>query len=163
VSPRVFETVKALGRASGALVTVDSRYDLPRFGGGAAAPPNEAELGDPTREAGGDERAPGKGGRQPPPPPGPPPRRAAPGRQGMALLEREGGSTFIPIFGTDEIADVTGAGDTVIGAFTLALASGAAPVDAATLANMAGGLVVMKRGTATVTREELTQALSDAS
>ena len=81
------------------------------------------------------------------------------GSQGMALLERDGAATFIPIFGTDEIADVTGAGDTVIGAFTLALASRALPVDAATLANTAGGLVVMKRGTATVTREELAQAL----
>jgi bifunctional ADP-heptose synthase (sugar kinase/adenylyltransferase) len=80
----------------------------------------------------------------------------------MAVLERDGASTFIPIFGTDEIADVTGAGDTVIGTFTLALASGAAPVDAATLANMAGGIVVMKRSTATVTTEELSQALGAA-
>ena len=81
------------------------------------------------------------------------------GSQGMALLERDGASTFMTIFGTDEIADVTGAGDTVIGTFTLALASGAAPVDAASLANVAGGLVVMKRGTATVSKEELAQAL----
>jgi bifunctional ADP-heptose synthase (sugar kinase/adenylyltransferase) len=81
------------------------------------------------------------------------------GSQGMALVEREGGSAFIPIYGTGEIADVTGAGDTVIGTFTLALASGAAPIDAATVANTAGGIVVMKRGTATVTREELTAAL----
>jgi bifunctional ADP-heptose synthase (sugar kinase/adenylyltransferase) len=78
----------------------------------------------------------------------------------MALLERDGGSSFIPIHGTDEIADVTGAGDTVISTFTVALASGAAPGDAAQLANIAGGIVVMKRGTATVSPAELTQALS---
>jgi D-glycero-beta-D-manno-heptose-7-phosphate kinase len=162
VSPRVFEAVKALGRASGALVTVDSRYDLPRFGGATAATPNEAELGDLTGEAVDDERALEKAGRQLLERLDARLLLVTRGSQGMALLEREGGSTFIPIFGTDEIADVTGAGDTVIGAFTLALASGAAPVDAATLANMAGGIVVMKRGTATVTREELTQALSDA-
>jgi bifunctional ADP-heptose synthase (sugar kinase/adenylyltransferase) len=79
----------------------------------------------------------------------------------MALLEREGATAFIPIHGTDEIADVTGAGDTVISAFTVALASGATPLEAATLANVAGGLVVMKRGTATVAADELTHALGD--
>ena len=159
VSSRVFEAVKALARASDAIVTVDSRYDLPRFVGVTAATPNEAELGELTGEPVDDERAVEKAGRQLL-------ERldarfllVTRGSRGMALFEREGGSTFIPIFGSDEIADVTGAGDTVIGAFTLALASGAVPVDAATLANMAGGIVVMKRGTATVTREELIQAL----
>ena len=83
------------------------------------------------------------------------------GSQGLALLERDGASTFIPIFGTDEIADVTGAGDTVISTFTLALAAGGSPVEAATLANIAGGLVVMKRETATVSTAELDQALTD--
>jgi bifunctional ADP-heptose synthase (sugar kinase/adenylyltransferase) len=77
----------------------------------------------------------------------------------MALLERDGATTFIAIHGTDEIADVTGAGDTVISTFTAALASGAAPADAAQLANIAGGIVVMKRGTATVSPAELAQAL----
>ena len=77
----------------------------------------------------------------------------------LRVLEREGGTTFIPIHGTDEIADVTGAGDTVIGAFTLALACGAAALDAARIANVAGGLVVMKRGTATVSRAELREAV----
>ena len=56
----------------------------------------------------------------------------------------------IPIFGSDEIADVTGAGDTVMATMTLALAAGATFEAAARLANYAGGLVVMKRGTATV-------------
>jgi bifunctional ADP-heptose synthase (sugar kinase/adenylyltransferase) len=58
---------------------------------------------------------------------------------------------------------VTGAGDTVIAAFTLALAAGASVLQAARIANYAGGIVVMKRGTATVTREELVAAIrSDA-
>jgi bifunctional ADP-heptose synthase (sugar kinase/adenylyltransferase) len=65
----------------------------------------------------------------------------------------------IPIFGTDEAADVTGAGDTVIAAFTAALAAGAGTEEAAHLANYAGGIVVMKRGTATVSQQELLQAL----
>jgi len=84
------------------------------------------------------------------------------GSRGMALFEREGPVTFMPIHGTDEIADVTGAGDTVISTFTTALAGGASPIDAATLANVSGGIVVMKRGTATVSPAELSQALGGA-
>ena len=162
LTPRVFERVRAIAHQQQAIVTADSRYDLPRFPGVTAATPNEAELGELTGELADNERAVEKAGRQLLERLDAQLLLVTRGSQGMALLERDGGSTFIPIFGTDEIADVTGAGDTVIGAFTLALAAGAAPVDAATLANMAGGIVVMKRGTATVTREELAQALGTA-
>jgi bifunctional ADP-heptose synthase (sugar kinase/adenylyltransferase) len=65
----------------------------------------------------------------------------------------------IPIFGSDAPVDVTGAGDTVIAVFTLALAAGASCLEAAHLANYAGGIVVMKRRTATVTRAELEAVL----
>jgi rfaE bifunctional protein kinase chain/domain len=81
------------------------------------------------------------------------------GSRGMALFEPRMPTVHIPIFGTDEIADVTGAGDTVIAALALALAAGASYYEAARLANYAGGLVVMKRGTATVSAEELRQAI----
>jgi bifunctional ADP-heptose synthase (sugar kinase/adenylyltransferase) len=57
------------------------------------------------------------------------------------------------------VADVTGAGDTVVAAFTLALLAGATPVDAARLANVAAGLVVMKYGTATVSPREILDAV----
>ena len=65
----------------------------------------------------------------------------------------------MPIFGSDEVADVTGAGDTVIATMALALAAGASFYEAARLANYAGGLVVMKRGTATVSARELSDAV----
>lgn len=81
------------------------------------------------------------------------------GRDGMALFESGKKSVHIPIFGTDEIADVTGAGDTVIAVFTLALAVGASFSEAARLSNYAGGIVVMKHGTATVSADELRQAI----
>ncbi len=83
------------------------------------------------------------------------------GRKGMALFEREGSVHFIDIYGTDEVADVTGAGDTVIATFTLALACGATFYEAAKLANYAGGIVVMKSGTATVSQGELLKAVED--
>ena len=72
------------------------------------------------------------------------------GGRGMALFEPGQPTEHIPIFGSDEIADVTGAGDTVIATMTLALSAGASFDEAAHLANYAGGIVVMKRGTATV-------------
>ncbi len=81
------------------------------------------------------------------------------GSRGMALFERHRPTVHIPIFGSDQIADVTGAGDTVIATMTLALAAGASFLEAARLANYAGGLVVMKRGTATVSAEELRHAI----
>ncbi len=81
------------------------------------------------------------------------------GKDGMALFERDQPTRAIPIFGSEEARDVTGAGDTVIAVFTLALAAGASYLEAAHLANFAGGIVVMKRGTATVTRAELEEAV----
>lgn len=78
------------------------------------------------------------------------------GSRGMALLERDRPELLlIPVYGTDQVADVTGAGDTVIATFTLALAAGGSFAEAAKLANYAGGVVVMKMGTATVSNEEL--------
>jgi len=81
------------------------------------------------------------------------------GSRGMALFVRKAPTVHIPISGSDEIADVTGAGDTVMAAMTLALAAGADFESAARLANYAGGVVVMKRGTATVTASELRRAI----
>lgn len=159
VTPRVFERIRAIARQSGAVVSVDSRYELPRFTGVTAATPNEAELEQLAGEPMDDEHAVDKAGRQLLDRLDARILLVTRGSRGMALLERDGGTTFLPIHGTDEIADVTGAGDTVIATFTVALASGAAPIDAATLANMAGGIVVMKRGTATVSPAELAQAL----
>jgi rfaE bifunctional protein kinase chain/domain len=81
------------------------------------------------------------------------------GSRGMALFEPGKPTVHIPIHGSDQIADVTGAGDTVMATMTLALAAGGTFEQAARLANYAGGIVVMKRGTATVTPSELRAAL----
>jgi D-glycero-beta-D-manno-heptose-7-phosphate kinase len=81
------------------------------------------------------------------------------GRDGMALFESGNRVTHLPIHGGAQAVDVTGAGDTVLAAYTLALASGASPLEAAHIANIAGGLVVMKRGTASVSRAELLDAI----
>ena len=77
----------------------------------------------------------------------------------MMLFQKGKKPYNIDIFGTDEIVDVTGAGDTVISVLTLALSAGAEPKDAALIANYSAGLVVMKKGTAMVSIEELREAI----
>ena len=161
VTPRVFEQIKTVARRANAIVSVDSRYQLPRFTGVTAATPNEAELGQLTGVAADDERAVEKAGRQLLERLDAQIVLVTRGSRGMALFERDGATSFIPIHGTDEIADVTGAGDTVISTFSLVLACGGTPLEAASLANVAGGVVVMKRGTATVSPSELRQALGE--
>jgi rfaE bifunctional protein kinase chain/domain len=141
-------------------VLVDSRYTLLRYRGITACTPNESEveqlfgvrIGENTRvlERTGRELLTRTRARA---------VLVTRGSRGMALLERDRPTVHIPIYGSDQIADVTGAGDTVIAAMTLARAAGATFEEAARLANYAGGIVVMKRGTATVTADELRTAI----
>jgi rfaE bifunctional protein kinase chain/domain len=158
ITPRLLDDARALGER-GVVVTADSRYDLCRFDRVTAATPNESEveqlLGLPLDEEKAVEQAGWRllerlGSRF---------LLVTRGSKGLALFERGGAATFVPIYGSDEIADVTGAGDTVISAFTLALAGGASAPEAARLSNYAGGVVVMKRGTAPITRAELCDAI----
>ncbi len=145
--------------APGAPVLVDSRYRLAEFVGLDGGTPNEEEAEALLRAPLGDDLATvTRGGRA---------LRellaarfllVTRGSRGMSLLE-EGSAVHLPVHGTAQVADVTGAGDTVIGAFALALAAGGSPLEAALLANYAGGVVVMKMGTATVTAAELRDAI----
>lgn len=81
------------------------------------------------------------------------------GPDGMTLFERDGKISDIPVTNKSEVYDVTGAGDTVVAAMTLALAAGASYYDAARLSNFAAGIVVRKPGTATVEPAELNEAI----
>ncbi len=142
-------------RPAGCPVVVDSRYRLDALGGVDGVTPNlqELEACAGRRLDDDDEVAAAAEALR---------RRlgagfvlATRGSRGMTLVESGGGATHLPVHGTDEVADVTGAGDTVLAVLTAALAAGAAPAEAAWLANLAGGVVVMKLGTATVSRDEL--------
>jgi len=84
------------------------------------------------------------------------------GSMGMAVFEPGNKAVFLKAVGATEVTDVTGAGDTVTAVFSLACLAGLAPVKAAILANIAGGIVVMKRGCAQVTQEELAQGMIHA-
>ena len=81
------------------------------------------------------------------------------GNKGMLLVHEGGPPVLFGAIGSDEPVDVTGAGDTVIAVFALGLASGMTFEQAAVVANHAGGIVVMKKGTASVTSEELIRSL----
>jgi rfaE bifunctional protein kinase chain/domain len=84
------------------------------------------------------------------------------GGHGMVLLQDGVPPVRLEAVGAHEPVDVTGAGDTVMATYALALACGSSFSDAARLANYAGGLVVMKRGTATVMQEELEHSILQA-
>lgn len=83
------------------------------------------------------------------------------GNKGMLLVEDGVKSIEIDAVGSKEPIDVTGAGDTVIAAYALGLASGLSFLKAANIANHAGGIVVMKKGTASVSLDELDRSLTD--
>jgi D-glycero-beta-D-manno-heptose-7-phosphate kinase len=141
-------------------VLVDSRHDTLRYRGVTACTPNESEV-EQLLGVTIDDRAEvlERAGRTLLRRTGMEAVLVTRGSRGMALFEPRTPTEHIPIFGSDEIADVTGAGDTVIATVTLALAAGATFSEAAHLANYAGGLVVMKRGTATVSPAELVAAI----
>jgi rfaE bifunctional protein kinase chain/domain len=143
-------------------VTLDARYGLHRYAkaGITSATPNEAELeAEHHTVIGQDSGELTRAGRATLSEMKLQSLLVTRGRHGAALFEPGDRLTEIPVHGGDQAVDVTGAGDTVLAAYTLALACGASPLEAAHIANIAGGLVVMKRGTATISRQELLDAI----
>jgi rfaE bifunctional protein kinase chain/domain len=162
-SPAILNAIRERGRLDGVPVVLDSRYRMLQYSGVVAATPDEPEVEAALGMRIGNDW----------------PRLCAAaeqvmtrmklqslvitrGRDGMAAFAGKHKPVDIPIFGSDQVADVTGAGDTVIATFAAAFAAGATTEEAAHLANYAGGIVVMKRGTATVSRQELLDALEQS-
>jgi rfaE bifunctional protein kinase chain/domain len=162
-TPAILTAVRQEKRLLPVPVILDSRYRMLEYTGVTAATPNEPEveqalgirIGDDWERLGaaGEEIVSRMDLQS---------LLVTRGRDGMAVFSRKHRPIDIPIFGSDEVADVTGAGDTVLATFAAAIASGASSEEAAHLANYAGGIVVMKRGTATVSRDELFRALDSA-
>jgi rfaE bifunctional protein kinase chain/domain len=162
-TPAIVRTLQEKGKLGSLPIVADSRYRLMQYSGVTAATPNEPEVEEALGmrigqdwnkviEAG--ERVMAQMKLQS--------LLITRGRDGMVAFDHKHKPVDIPIFGSDQVADVTGAGDTVIASFTAALAAGATTEEAAQLANYAGGIVVMKRGTATVSREELLHAIEQS-
>ena len=143
-------------------VLLDSRYRLLEYRGLATSTPNESEVEQALGvHIGDDGEVLERAGRTLLKKTGMHSVLMTRGSRGMALFQPTQETIRIPIYGSDEISDVTGAGDTVIATFALAHAAGGSFYEAARLANYAGGLVVMKRGTATVSARELSDAVSN--
>ncbi|MEO7659447.1 MAG: PfkB family carbohydrate kinase [Pyrinomonadaceae bacterium] len=154
VFPEIYDDARSIAASSGIPLIVDSRYRLADFRDATTATPNREEveqiLGQnfttddcsKLRERLGFQSL-----------------LITNGNNGMMLFQADRPPLQIDVVGSTEPVDVTGAGDTVIAAYALGLASGLGFADAAAIANHAGGIVVMKKGTASVTPAELLESL----
>jgi len=159
-TPELLQKVRSNGCLENKPVTLDSRYRMLDYAGITAATPNEPEVEEALQtRIGDDNERLFAAGKQVMKRMGLESLVITRGRDGMVAFEKNAAPLTIPIFGSDQVVDVTGAGDTVIATFTAALSAGADTETAARLANFAGGIVVMKRGTATVSNLELLSAI----
>jgi rfaE bifunctional protein kinase chain/domain len=142
-------------------VLVDSRFRLREFHGFTSATPNEEEVEHLAGAPLGDEDSLGRTGEQLRQALGFEALLVTRGKDGMMLAEAGAPPRHLAAIGSHDAVDVTGAGDTVIATYALALASGASYHEAATLANHAGGIVVLKRGTASIAPAELIASLRE--
>jgi D-glycero-beta-D-manno-heptose-7-phosphate kinase len=152
--PAIAELARELAKRKGIPLLIDSRFRLSDFPGATAATPNKEEveqiLGTDLSHTRCDELRDRLGYQA---------LLVTCGSKGMSLFQKDADPIDLEAVGSKEPVDVTGAGDTVIGAFALGLASGLSFPDAAMIANHAGGIVVMKRGTAAVSADELVASL----
>jgi rfaE bifunctional protein kinase chain/domain len=160
ITDKVIKYINSVAK-SGVKVIVDSRYALGKYRNIATATPNETEAGPAVGIESYSDRDTERTAKL---------LTAAMkakgmivtrGSRGMIIFEK-GKLVSIPAYGSEEIVDVSGAGDTVSSVVALALGCGASLVDAAKVANVAGGVVVMKRGTATISARELKGELKNA-
>jgi rfaE bifunctional protein kinase chain/domain len=159
-TPAIVTALREKGKLGSTPIVLDSRYRLLQYSGATAATPNEPEVEEALGiRIGQDWNKLIAAGEQLMTRMKLQALLITRGRDGMVAFNHKHKPVDIPIVGSDQVADVTGAGDTVIAAFTAGLAAGATTEEAAQLANYAGGIVVMKRGTATVSREELLHAI----
>jgi len=162
-TPAIVSALRDKGKLGAVPIILDSRYRMLQYSGITAATPNEPEVEEALGiHIGNDWQGVVAAGKQLMQRMKMQSLVITRGRDGMVAFDRQHKPVDIPISGSDQAADVTGAGDTVIAAFTAALAAGATTEEAAQLANYAGGIVVMKRGTATVSREELLYAIEQS-
>src|SRR3954449_6351568 len=163
-TPELFSMLRKQAPLDGIPVTLDSRYRMLQYRGVTAATPNEPEVEEALGEKiGKDDARLLSAGKELMQRMGLQSLVVTRGRDGMVAFSKGAKPVNIPIYGSNEVTDVTGAGDTVIATLTAALAAGADTESAARLANFAGGIVVMKRGTATVSKQELLEAIQKSS
>lgn len=152
----IYEGALKIARERGIPLIVDSRFRLDTFRGATSATPNQDEveqlLGKNFSVNDCEKLRQDLGYKA---------LLVTRGNKGMTLVEEGRQPLSFPAIGSDQPVDVTGAGDTVIAGYSLALASGLGFAEAAWLANHAGSIVVMKKGTASVSQSELILSLKE--
>lgn len=156
VTPELFTRARELASSRNIPLIVDSRFRLGDFVGATSATPNQDEvehiLGSGFTDSDCERLRETLGLNA---------LLVTRGNKGMLLIEANRPPLSIDAVGSSEPVDVTGAGDTVIAAYSLGLAAGLDYAKAARLANTAGSIVVMKKGTATATAEELSRSIDE--
>lgn len=154
IFPELIEAARRVSRKNHVPLIADSRFDLQSFRGATSATPNQEEveqvLGKDFTEADCLRMRDELGFQS---------LLVTRGNSGMMLIEKDKKPFYLDAVGAKEPIDVTGAGDTVIAAYALGLASGLSFAESAEIANHAGGIVVMKKGTASVNFDELSESV----
>ena len=153
-TPEIFNQARQAAAQNNIPLLIDSRFRLGSFVGATSATPNQEEveqmIGGPMTDERCEKIRTDLGLQA---------LLVTYGNKGMRLYESGAAPHIIEAVGSSAAVDVTGAGDTVIAAYALGLASGLSFIDSARIANHAGGIVVMKKGTASVVAAELNAAL----
>ena len=154
VTPEIFQLARKIADENNIPLLIDSRFRLEDFPKATTATPNQDEveqiLGKNFTEIDCAELCKNLGYKA---------LLVTRGNDGMLLIENDKDPVHLDAVGAKQPVDVTGAGDTVIAAYALGLASGLSFMDSAMIANHAGGIVVMKRGTASVDLDELRSSI----
>ena len=163
ITQRIRERIVSACRECGILTIVDSRYGVRSFSGIDFVKQNDAELSAAFERHLDTEEALEETTRALIAELGAKGALITRGEKGMMLFLADGARYEIPVSDKSEVYDVSGAGDTCVAAFILALAGGASPLAAARLSNIASGIAVRKFGTATVSAAELTRKVRELS
>ena len=154
VFPEIFDDARSIAARRSIPLIVDSRFRLAELAGASTATPNREEVEQILGKNFTSDDCSGLRKQL-----GYEALLVTNGDEGMMLFEKGRAPLHIDAVGPTEPVDVTGAGDTVIAAYALGLASGLNYPEAANVANHAGGIVVMKKGTASIDADELTMSL----
>lgn len=159
MTPNIIDAAVKAAKKNDILITVDAQSNLTRFQGITVMTPNQPDTEKAVGYKISAEENLLKAGRELIEKTNSDMMLITRGSEGMSVFEKNGTVSHVPVFNKTEVFDVTGAGDTVVGSFTLALCAGATPKEAAIIGNLAASIVVRHFGCATTTIPKLIENL----
>lgn len=158
MTDRVIQTAVATAKKHGKVIVADVQKDMDRYKGVTAMTPNQPDTEKYVGFFIQDEETLKKAGKKLIEKAESELMLITRGGDGMAVFEKDGKYSPIPVFNKTDVFDVTGAGDTVVATFTLGLAAGLSPKHAAIIGNLAASIVIRTFGCATTNIKELIKA-----